>query len=171
MAGPQLWVCAATTTLQLTILLYGVLRYNAFISFMRSASSSGNYEIVKNIIYVLLIAFGPAVLISITFTWIAYEFDWSSGLFFVVVPYIPILLIITVILITENDISNQVDVSRKARSKLPAQAQPAPFITVAPRVVAEDPMTPGRRAGAVHAASTPAIPIQDTPIPQRTHEL
>ena len=121
------------------------------------------------------------MLLSIVFTWIAWDFDWSVGLFFAVLPYIPLFLVITVVLITHNDISNQVDVASKARTKLPAQGQPAPFISVAPQQPSQrgieefSPMnvsrfqaTPGRSP----PGAPPAIPIQqDTPVQPRHEQL
>jgi hypothetical protein len=164
MTGPVLWFAVGTTTIHGTLLLYGAIRFRMFLNFCRSANASGYYTAIKNILVLLLYAFAPSVAIGVTFTWVSYGQGWGAGNFFCILPFIPPFLMLVTILITKNDISNQVDVARKSRTKLPAQGKPAPFIAVVP-----DGYTSPN--GARSPPGMPALPIQDTPVPPRRHEL
>jgi hypothetical protein len=162
MSAFPIWLVVSTMTIQISILLYGALRFSAFLSFCRSVNSSGNHEAIKNILILLMYSFGPLVIICVTFSWIAYYQGWIIGAVFCFIPFAPILLMIITVLITKNDISNMVDVTKKARTKLPGQG-PAAFLTVVPKNLS--PPRPGTSTG------PPVLPIQGTPIPPRTQEL
>jgi hypothetical protein len=172
MAGPQLWVAVAVTTIQMTILIWGAIRFPYLLNFCRSTNSSGAYSAIKNILVLLFYSYAPAAAVGITFTWVAHSFGWSSGYFFAILAFIPIALMITVMLVTKNDISNMVDVERKARTKLPAQGPPAPFIAVVPNSGPFDDVASPRQGGWSPPGAAPVVPIQqDTPVKPRPHEL
>lgn len=161
MPSQTLWLSVATTTIQVTILLFGALKFQSFLAFCQSANASGQFDTIKTILIVLLYSYAPVAAVCVTFSWVAYDQDWTSGNVLIWLPFLPLLLFVVVVLVTKNDISNVVDVQRKARSRLPAQAQPAPFLAVAPSKP-DAILTPKRQ---------PALPIQHTPVSPRVHEL
>lgn len=125
--SPNLWLTFSTTVTQLTILLYGTVRFFRLMAFCQAANTSGEHSWIKNILIILLYSYAPFCVISVTFTWVAYGQDWASGWFFMWLPFPIVLLFFTTVVVTKNDISNQVDVQRAARSKLPFQPLPPPM--------------------------------------------
>ena len=168
--APQLWVTLATTTAQMTLFIYGAVRFTSFLNFCRSANASGQYEVVKTMLLVLMYAYAPLTVVSTTFSWVAYAEDWVAGYIFIWLPFVAVVLFVTVVMVTQNDISNQVDIARKARQRLPVQPKPAPFIRavntggMSPSAA---PMTPQSRG----ASAAPALPVQSTPASPQFNEV
>ena len=116
--APPLWACVAATTYQLLLLLFGVLRYKSFAYFTRSSDVSGRFPVVSNLLVVLLFTYIPLALVSITFCWVSYGEGWAMGWWFLFIPLAPLLLYLTVIVVTVNDISIKIDIERRRRQQL-----------------------------------------------------
>ena len=106
--SPSLAVTFSTTVLMVTFLLYALLRFNSMIAFCRSASKTGEHPVIKNILMLLFYLYAPFVAISVTFSWVAWDQDWVAGWFFIVLPFIDIVLFISIVVVTKNDISHYV---------------------------------------------------------------
>lgn len=171
--APLLWQTLAATTFQVTIFIYGAVRFTSFMNFVKSANASGEYELVKTVLIILLNLYAPITVVSTTFAWVSYSEDWAAGYVFLFLPFVDIVLFLTYLMVTKNDISNQVDVARKARQRLPVQAKPAPFIRtvntggMSPARDGE-PMTPQLRRS---PSGAPALPMQTTPASPQYNEV
>ena len=128
MASPSLSTTFAFTVLQFTVLVYGAVNFRDFLSFCQATNKSGEYKVVKNLMIILMYSFAPLVVISITFSWVAYDQNWDSGNVFIWLPFVSLLFYFFTVLVTKNDVSNYVEMSRKARAKLPYQGNPPPLV-------------------------------------------
>ena len=126
----SLWTATFGTMYQLALLVWGIVRFQSFISFCRGANSSGRHEFVKNALLLSLFSYAPLVAISVTFMWVSYDKEWQAGVVFVVLPVLSLLFFALFLLGTVNDITHQIDVSRRGRKRLPQQ--PPPQLIVAP---------------------------------------
>ena len=174
MAPLALWTTVFGTLYQLALLLFGVLRFNKFISFIRGANNSGRYEFVKNALLLAMFSYAPLVSISITFMWVAYAKKWEAGMLFVVLPLFSILWFVLTLLATRNDISDQIDVMRRGRKRLPIQPPPQHIVAATgnfdpdfspSRALPPQGRTPPRpRAGGATprraGSATPTLPLQ-----------
>lgn len=126
--SPSLWLTLMLTAIQVTILLFGGVKFFALIEFCKSSNASGNYAYVKSILLILMYSYAPLVVMSTTFSWVAFGQDWNAGWVFIWLPFTSVVLFMTVVMVSHNDISNYVDIQREARSKLPAQRLPPPLV-------------------------------------------
>ncbi len=152
MSSPTLWMCFSMTTVQLTVLSWGALRFRALISFCQASDASGSYAGVKSALLLLMYLYAPLVVISVTFMWISRAQDWPIGYLFLGLPFASLLVFFLVVLITKNDISNYVDVMRTARAKLPYQPVPPPLV-VGVGSKPQRGLTPGRQVPSQTAVS------------------
>ena len=165
--GPRLWLVFTMTVIQTTIMLYAGVNYMSMIDFCRGASVSGAYPKVKTALLLSFFSYVPFWLISIAFMWISWSFDWASGYLFLVLPFLSIVVFLTVLMITRNDISNFVDVQRNARSRLPSQPIPMPLTLGEVRDVplgADDPLAGNGAGSPVLVESSqypPALPLPE----------
>jgi glucan phosphoethanolaminetransferase (alkaline phosphatase superfamily) len=146
---------------QLTILIWGIVKFQNFISFCRGANISGKYEFVKNAMLLSIFSFAPLVALSITFMWVSYDKNWAAGVIFVFLPVLSILFFVLSLLGTKNDISNQIDNMRRGRKRLPIQ--PPPQLIVAPVTGTNDfqmSMTPQKQLSPNFGGKSPVLPIQ-----------
>uniref|UniRef100_A0A7S1QU86 Uncharacterized protein n=1 Tax=Neobodo designis TaxID=312471 RepID=A0A7S1QU86_NEODS len=157
MAGPPLWLCGVTTAAQLTILIY-VLRVYGL---------CGATEAINNTRRTVPYVFGPAVLISIPFTWLAHQ--QAVGFFFVFLPY-PMLFFAVLVASQENIERWALSIVIAARKERKAADlsgtgpdASAPFIAVE-----QTPLDPSQNAD---TTTTATVSIQDTPAFHRTVEL
>ena len=160
MATLPLWAAVFGTIYQLTLLIFFVVRFQSFISFCRGANVSGKYEFVKNGMLLSLFSYAPLVAISITFMWVSYDKDWEAGVVFVILPILSLLIFVLFLLGTVNDISSQIDNSRRGRKRLPQQ--PPPQMIVAPVVdttAVSMMMTPQKQMSPNYVQS-PVLPLQ-----------
>lgn len=145
MAAPSLWVTVACTVMQITLLLWAIVHFYDFISFCKAVNRSGKYGAIRGWLVLLMYIFAPITIISVTFSWIAYDQDWVAGFVFVWLPFALFFLFVMTVVITKNDVSNFVDIQREARAKLPFQPPP-------PTLVVDEPI------GAA-APEPPVLPI------------
>lgn len=159
MSSLPLWAAVFGTIYQLTILTFGIVRFQNFVSFCRGANISGKYEYVKNAMLLSLFSYAPLTALSITFMWVSYDKAWPAGIVFVILPILSILFFVLFLLGTVNDISNQIDNSRRGRKRLPQQ--PPPQMIVAPMhdTSAVSIMTPQKQMSPNYAQS-PVLPLQ-----------
>lgn len=153
--APELWVTLTLTTIHLTILLWGAVRFASFISFCQAANASGRYSPIKAALLVIMYVYAPVVVISVTFAWVGWDQDWWAANVFVWLPFVFIVLFLLVLVTTRNDISNAVVTQRKARSRLPVLPPPPAFeppagsqlmmIDAPPSYVATAVTSPGHR--------------------------
>lgn len=131
--SPSLWLCFGMTIVHVTIFLWGAVRLQSLITFCQAVNRSERYPYVKSVLLILLYLYTPLVVISVTLLWIGYDQSWSVGYFFLVFPFFSLIGFVGVVLVSKNDVSNFVDISRAARSKLPVQTMPPPLVVgVAP---------------------------------------
>lgn len=157
-----LWAAVFGTLYQLSILIWGIVQFQSFISFCRGANISGKYEYVKNAMLLSIFSYAPLVALSITFMWVSYDKNWAAGIVFLFLPILSILLFVLSLLGTKNDISNQIDNMRRGRKRLPIQ--PPPQLIVAP--VSNNggndfmSMTPQKQLSPNFSGRSPVLPIQ-----------
>jgi hypothetical protein len=128
--SPFLWMTASTTAVQVIMLAWGFVKLGALQQFCRAVSSSGTHNVLRAILHCIIYAFVPVTIVSITFSWVSYYWNWPAGYFFVWFPFLVPFLFALVAVVTENDFSATIDEHRQIRSKLPAQPMPPPLVIV-----------------------------------------
>lgn len=172
--GLALWAAVFGTMWQLMVFIWGIVKFPAFVSMCRGASVHGTHNAVKNAMLLSVFSFAPLVVISITFMWVAYDNKWASGIVFVILPVLSILLFVLFLFGTVNDITKKIDTSRRGRKRLPMQAPPtlvvaplngsggfpAPFVQHVEPGGARGGMTTPRR----DSSAPPQLPLQASPM-------
>lgn len=137
-AGPGLSLCFIFSIIHATVLLWGVFRFNELLTFCQATNTSTRYHRVKNCLLLCIYVYPALFVVSLTFMWVGYDQKWEAGYFFMILPFLSLLVFFITLLITRNDVSNYVDVHRAARGKLPYQPMPTAL------VVGTGPSSPSR---------------------------
>ena len=156
---PVLWLCFSMTVVQVSILVWGAWRFRELIALCQAADSSGRYPKIKTALLLLMYVYAPLVVVSVTFMWVANAQQWTIGFFFLGLPFLSVIVFLLLILVSRNDISNYVDITRYARSKLPAQPLPPPLTLGVGSV--PTPRRPPAPPPVLRVDIAPPIPMQD----------
>eukprot|EP00744_Colponema_vietnamica_P028494 GILI01043355.1.p1 GENE.GILI01043355.1~~GILI01043355.1.p1 ORF type:complete len:197 (+),score=29.42 GILI01043355.1:1-591(+) len=148
--SPDLATTFTCTVLQFTVLFLGFINFNSVLSFCQAANKSKEHPWIKNTLIMIMYLYAPVSAISIAFSWISWDQDWSVGWFFIWFPFLLVVFYFLVVFATKNDISHFIDVHRLSRAKLPAQAPPRPILVGAgnktPPRAADYAMSPPRHS-------------------------
>lgn len=156
--SPSLSGTFIATVLQFSIFLFGAWNFYGILNLCRATSRVGEHNYVKNVMVMMMYLYAPITAISITFSWIAWDQNWAVGYFFLVLPFIHVIFFFFILLVTKNDVSHFIDVTRAARGKLPYQAPPRTLIVgEVDSPVGNNPRSPNPHS-TIHINSPPTLP-------------